>query len=353
MLTVLAGRETIKFTGKERDAESGLDFFGARYMSSAQGRFSSPDEPLSDQNPANPQSWNLYSYVRNNPLINVDPSGQDCITTSNQTDKSVSVTVTSGNCNGDVGAYVPGTVDASSLSYNGTSVGYSYTPYDSNSLAGNGTVNLGPGQSSGDINPFGLAVVQAVGRNANGMYGIMGTFAGGSLLGGAAVAGGLAVSGAGLTTSGLQTAAAAAPLLPAVPSALEKLQKIGLTLEQANAIIQSPATQKLIDNANNGNINCVQQVGDKVIRITTDPTGQRIISAGYMRANSIVNGLATADSPRNRRASWSFPQTRKCSKLRPWLVSFLSRFCPGNMNQFSWETTRRSGMFRWRHPKSC
>jgi len=67
---------------------------------------------------------------------------------------------------------------------------------------------------------------------------------------------------------------------------------IALPLEQANAIVQSPATQKLIDNANSGNINCLQQVGDKVIRITTDRTGQRVISVGYVRANIIVNGLA-------------------------------------------------------------
>ena len=33
------------FTGKERDAETGLDYFGARYMSAAQGRFTSPDLP--------------------------------------------------------------------------------------------------------------------------------------------------------------------------------------------------------------------------------------------------------------------------------------------------------------------
>ena len=32
-----------RFTGKERDAETGLDYFGARYMSSAQGRWTSPD----------------------------------------------------------------------------------------------------------------------------------------------------------------------------------------------------------------------------------------------------------------------------------------------------------------------
>jgi RHS repeat-associated protein len=67
-----------KFTGKERDAETGLDFFGARYFSGAQGRFTSPDEPFADQSPADPQSWNMYAYVRNNPLKNTDPNGRDC-----------------------------------------------------------------------------------------------------------------------------------------------------------------------------------------------------------------------------------------------------------------------------------
>ena len=60
---------TIKFTGQERGAESGTDFFKARYVSAAQGRFASPD-PLGNlvSDTTNPQSWNLYSYVRNNPL---------------------------------------------------------------------------------------------------------------------------------------------------------------------------------------------------------------------------------------------------------------------------------------------
>jgi hypothetical protein len=38
------------------------------------GRFLSPDNG-SDQHPANPQSWNLYAYGRNNPLVMIDPSG--------------------------------------------------------------------------------------------------------------------------------------------------------------------------------------------------------------------------------------------------------------------------------------
>ena len=64
-----------KFTGKERDAETGLDYFGARYFGGAQGRFTSPDRPQVDQHAEDPQSWNLYSYVRNNPLRFVDPTG--------------------------------------------------------------------------------------------------------------------------------------------------------------------------------------------------------------------------------------------------------------------------------------
>ena len=75
------------FTGKERDAETGLDYFGARYMSAAQGRFTSPDSPFADQFTSNPQSWNLYSYTRNNPLKYVDPDGQ-----------SVRICITGGTC---------------------------------------------------------------------------------------------------------------------------------------------------------------------------------------------------------------------------------------------------------------
>jgi RHS repeat-associated protein len=64
-------------TGKERDAETGLDYFGARYLSSAQGRFTSPDAPFADQHPEDPQSWNMYAYARNNPLQFVDPDGKE------------------------------------------------------------------------------------------------------------------------------------------------------------------------------------------------------------------------------------------------------------------------------------
>ena len=72
--------KTHKFTGKERDAESGNDYFGARYYSSAMGRFMSPDwsakaEPVPYAKLDNPQSLNLYAYVLNNPLSRADLDG--------------------------------------------------------------------------------------------------------------------------------------------------------------------------------------------------------------------------------------------------------------------------------------
>jgi len=63
------------FTGKERDAESGLDNFGARYDASSMGRFMSVDE--GDLHIENPQSFNRYAYTLNNPLVYVDPDGFD------------------------------------------------------------------------------------------------------------------------------------------------------------------------------------------------------------------------------------------------------------------------------------
>src|SRR4029077_10188839 len=56
-----------KFTQKERDNESGLDYFLARYYSSAQGRFTSVDPAIRSAVFEIPQSWNRYCYVINRP----------------------------------------------------------------------------------------------------------------------------------------------------------------------------------------------------------------------------------------------------------------------------------------------
>jgi RHS repeat-associated protein len=65
-----------KFTGKELDPETGLDFFGARYLSSAQGRFLTPDPEGKGASLFHPQSWNAYSYVLNSPNKYIDPDGE-------------------------------------------------------------------------------------------------------------------------------------------------------------------------------------------------------------------------------------------------------------------------------------
>jgi RHS repeat-associated protein len=69
-----------KFTGKKRDLETGLDYFGARYYSSAFGRFLSPDWSAGPTTVPyahldKPQTLNLYSYVDNNPINGIDADG--------------------------------------------------------------------------------------------------------------------------------------------------------------------------------------------------------------------------------------------------------------------------------------
>lgn len=115
------------------------------------GRFLTPDPSgLYFANPFNPQSLNLYNYERNNPLINTDPTGLDCVYINNDTGASEGFE--SGDCNNstpelaNTGQYIDGTVNNISLNqqgqvlgYRGSSINGSYMP------AGNGAVyNLNP-----------------------------------------------------------------------------------------------------------------------------------------------------------------------------------------------------------------
>jgi len=64
------------FTGKERDVESGLDYFGARYYRADLGRFTSVDPVDAKDELDTPRRWNRYTYSFNNPLSFVDPDGR-------------------------------------------------------------------------------------------------------------------------------------------------------------------------------------------------------------------------------------------------------------------------------------
>jgi RHS repeat-associated protein len=122
---------THKFTGKERDSESGNDYFLARYYGSDMGRFLSPD-PMGGHF-LNPQSLNRYAYVHDNPLSLVDPFGLDCVYTD-EIDNGIRVTVERGDCSNEDGTFVNGAIDTTSLNLTQADDGYSlhfgYSSYD-------------------------------------------------------------------------------------------------------------------------------------------------------------------------------------------------------------------------------
>ena len=64
-----------KFTQKERDNETGLDYFGERYYASTMGRFTTADPLGASARVSDPQTMNRYTFVLNNPLRYVDPDG--------------------------------------------------------------------------------------------------------------------------------------------------------------------------------------------------------------------------------------------------------------------------------------
>ncbi len=71
-----SGTTDLNFTGQVQDTVSGLYDFLFRGYSPAQGRWVSPDPVgLGAVNPANPQTWNRYAYVTDNPLNAIDPLG--------------------------------------------------------------------------------------------------------------------------------------------------------------------------------------------------------------------------------------------------------------------------------------
>jgi RHS repeat-associated protein len=165
--------DTIHFTGKERDTESGLDNFGARYYNSNMGRFLSPDPSgLAYAHLFNPQSFNLYGYVQNNPLTNTDPTGLDCVHINNDTGAYEGFE--SGDCDNSTdalansGHYVDGTINQVSFNGQNQVIGYSGSTGDGQFDSFGGSLNAGGTAFS--LNPYsltGTAPGQSVSVTAN------------------------------------------------------------------------------------------------------------------------------------------------------------------------------------------
>lgn len=83
----LSGTDNIRkrFTGYEKDDETGLDFAEARMYQNRHGRFTAPDPLLASADPINPQTFNRYIYTGNNPVNNIDPTGLDWCKTGERT----------------------------------------------------------------------------------------------------------------------------------------------------------------------------------------------------------------------------------------------------------------------------
>ncbi len=154
----LSSVPTVKFTGKERDVETGLDYFGARYFSGAQGRFTSVDPSMLSTVLANPQSWNRYTYALNNPLRYVDPNGELWVASSDASNPYSWVNECQKNqtCYATVAANVGG-----NLRVYGSENAQAITNYTANK---NGMIDVAALAGNADAN---FESVQTAGREEN------------------------------------------------------------------------------------------------------------------------------------------------------------------------------------------
>ena len=211
-------------TGKERDTESGLDYFGARYYASNMGRWMSPDwaakpeaVPYSDL--MNPQSLNLYSYVNNNPLSRADADGH-CYPLC---------TVAAGIV---IGA------GAEFISEFAAGQGYS---------AGRITAAAAGGAVIGFLGPAGAAAeLGAVGTTAFAV--------------GGAVAGGATQNIVNSALSGKQDTPNPLPLAGAAKDAAEAV--VGLGVGKAAGTIAQPIVKQVVEGATNLVVDATRRVND-------------------------------------------------------------------------------------------
>jgi RHS repeat-associated protein len=241
-----------KFTAKERDSESGLDNFGARYDASSLGRFMSPDPANVGATYLSPQTWNAYSYVANNPLNAVDPTGLDCIYINNDTGKYEGFN--RGDCDNsteekaNTGYYVDGTVNTITTTTGddtGVVTGYSGTGDAPGTLI-SGTFSRPLSTTPSDaLNPNAVAIFSDINRR-NILNNTLKIYGAGAVIG---ATGGAACyylcPSAGATTLGLAggTAGLEGGVSEAVIQGVQELAELAQTGEtqQAQAYVRALA----------------------------------------------------------------------------------------------------------------
>ncbi len=161
------GHNVPNFTAALRDSWS---VASETRSSHVMGRFMSPDDGR-DQVAEDPQSWNLYSYVQNNPLTNVDPDGHDCVTQSRGNGSTEAVSVSVGGCGGAAGngttqTYVNGSVNLSDIhtGADGHSIDIGFTGADGST-----------GVQNADAAPYAENPGISLGNNQAGMFQMSGT----------------------------------------------------------------------------------------------------------------------------------------------------------------------------------
>ncbi len=264
-------QQNYKFTGKERDSESGLDNFGARYDASSMGRFMSPDPGNAGAEHESPQSWNAYSYVVNNPINAVDPDGLDCVY-AGDFKNSGTVTIERGDsCSSAGGTYVEGHIDETSFVYDQKNNQLTYNVSDTGA---SGVISVGPSNAGiGDSDRF-AAVQMGVGLGEQGVNWAVRTTL---INAGGAAAGGLIAYGAEAIL-----AARAARVVAAAAEAADLTRKAASTVGNQGATASSEAValaaaeewvgqgaRPIVDRTTGQVVGKISADGTKVYRITS------------------------------------------------------------------------------------
>jgi RHS repeat-associated protein len=157
-----AGTTDLSFTDQDQDTTAGVYDFLYRKYDPGQSRWISPDPSgRAAANPANPQSWNRYAYVLNNPLGLIDSLGLDCVYLNAAGDDTefIDTESDSGSCAADGGYWIPGTVDPNNVQIDVNSGWIAATSTDNFGTAlwaaGCNGGGCGPSGFPAGFNPFG------------------------------------------------------------------------------------------------------------------------------------------------------------------------------------------------------